>query len=181
MRGIRTVTISILAVGLLAGSAVGVVAQDEEAADGATSFTGTSRELTYLKEPPTVATPDGMDVGTEWVILPRWNTSDPRLTGQPTATTNWVVDGNADGFTYVGAHTYELPNDGGSWLGSGTSLASSELGLTGNAVLVGRDGYDGLTAYVIFGDSDNADGANDMSGTIIPIAMPEAPEPYADE
>ena len=181
MRAIKTGLISILAVGLLAGSAVGVAAQDEEAADGATSFTGTSIERDYLRDPPPVTTPDGMDVGTGWVILLRWSASDPRLTGEATATTNWVVDGSDDGFTYLGAHTYELSNDGGSWLGSGTSLASSELGLTGNAVLVGQEGYDGLTAYVTFGESETAAGVNEMRGTIIPTEMPEAPEPYAAE
>ena len=178
MRAIRTTTISILAVGLLAGSAVGVAAQDGEAADGATSFTGNSRESLYVSDPPPVATPDGMDVGTEWVIQLRWVTTDPRLTGQATATTNWVVDEGEDGFTYLGAHTYELSNDGGSWLGSGTHLAKP-LGVNGNAVLVGQDGYDGLTAYIVFVDNDA--GHNDMIGTIIPIAMPEAPEPYAAE
>jgi hypothetical protein len=181
VRAIKTTTISILAVGLLAGSTVGAAAQDEEAADGATSFTGTSIERDYLLDPPPVTTPDGMDVGTEWVILLKWSTSDPRLTGEATATTNWVIDGSDDGFTYLGAHTYELSNDGGSWLGSGTHLASSELGVTGNAVLVGQDGYDGLTAYVIFVDSETVSGVNEMSGTIIPIAMPEAPEPYSAE
>jgi len=179
MRAIKTTVISILAIGLLAGSAVGVAAQDEEAADGATSFTGTSIEKDYILDPPPVPTPDGMDVGTEWVILLSWKTSDARLTGEATATTNWVIDGSDDGFTYLGAHTYELSNDGGSWLGSGTTLSSSELGSTGNAVLVGRDGYDGLTALIVF--DINEDGSSDMSGTIIPIAMPEAPEPYAAE
>ena len=44
MRGIKTITISILAVGLLAGSAIGVAAQDEVATAEVSSFTGTGPE-----------------------------------------------------------------------------------------------------------------------------------------
>ena len=48
VRAIRTTTISILALGLLAGSAVGVTAQDEEADAGAVSFTGAATPVDFF-------------------------------------------------------------------------------------------------------------------------------------
>ena len=154
MRAIRTTTISILALGLLAGSAVGVAAQDEEAAAGATSFTGTGTPVDFF---------DGEEDVT--VTLIRSHLADPE----------------AAGFTMLSAQAYELTNDAGSWLGEGTGLASDELGVARDTfVLVGQDGYEGLTAYVISEDPGFT-GNITLSGLIFPSAMPEVPEPYAAE
>jgi hypothetical protein len=74
----------------------------------------------------------------------------------------------------------ELTNDGGSWLGEGVSMSSTDLDVaTDNIILVGRDGYEGLTAYVLV---DGRGWPPTYSGVIFPSAMPDVPEePYAGE
>ena len=80
--------------------------------------------------------------------------------------------------------TYELTNDGGSWLGEHTAFGSADVlgpdvGNIGTIIFVGRDGYEGLTAYVInqFDMAANAE----FSGVIFPTAMPPFPELPAAE
>ena len=78
------------------------------------------------------------------------------------------------------AGTYVLANDGGSWFGETTGFNSAELGVnTSTAILVGQDGYEGLTAYVLF--NGNQDFGSEFSGVIFPSAMPEVLGPYAAE
>jgi hypothetical protein len=187
VRALRTTTISILAVGLLAGSSVGVAAQDEETAAGATSFTGSVRGG------------EGVDVETTETVFPNgftavdgatwrnnWESSDERLTGDVTGVSNWVV--GPDGFSawetggepdIITSVVMELTNDGGSWLGEGIGFGSTDLGVSRDMyTLVGRDGYEGLTAYVVL---EVPPGPPTFSGVIFPTAMPEVPEPYAAE
>jgi hypothetical protein len=170
VRAITTTTISILAVGLLAGSAVGVAAQDEEAAADVTSFTGTGTPVDFF---------DGEEGGTVAVVS--YESSDPRLTGEVTITGSHLADPDAAGFTMLSAQAYELTNDGGSWLGEGTGVASTDLGIVRDTfILVGQEGYEGLTAYVISEDP-SLSGNLALSGLIFPSAMPEVPEPYVAE
>ncbi len=188
MRPIETTVVSILALGLLAGSAIGVAAQDEEAPAGVTSFTGS---FSTDAEWPDVATetelPNGFSETTGHVRLNSWVSSDPRLTGDVATVVNWVLD--PDGFSametgrqpnMLNASITELTNDGGSWLGEGVSMSSTDLDVaTDSIILVGRDGYEGLTAYVLV---DGREWPPTYSGVIFPSAMPDVPEePYAGE
>ena len=187
VRSIKTTTISILALGLLAGSAVGVAAQDEEAAAGVTSVTGSifggeglDVETTETEYPNGFYAVDGFTWRNDWV------SSDERLTGDVTGVTNWVV--GPDGFDawgtggqpdIIASQVLELTNDGGSWLGEGVSFGSTDLDISRDMfALVGQGGYEGLTAYVIL---EVPPGPPTFSGIIFPAAMPEAPEPYAGE
>jgi hypothetical protein len=175
VRAIKTTTISILAVGLLAGSAVGVTAQDEPSVE-ATEVTGQVTFGQPIAMPDPVETPDGIVVR-EGVAAPQtWDTSDPRLTGEGTYTVN--VTGIPD-CCAIQAEAYELSNDGGSWVGDGRSI-SPESGRHGFVALSGRDGYEGLTAYAV--TEVAADGSGwDITGMIFPSEMPEIPEPYVAE
>ncbi|MGD8684835.1 MAG: hypothetical protein PVG27_12885, partial [Chloroflexota bacterium] len=91
MRGIKTITISILAVGLLAGSAVGVAAQDEAEAGASTPayVTGTLGEPADFVEG--TYSPDAMR-GEQLLGIPV-DASDPRLTGL----LDIVKNGNSEG------------------------------------------------------------------------------------
>ena len=187
MRAIRTITISILAVGLLAGSAVGVAAQDEEAADGATSFTGSVRGGEGVDVETTET-----DLGNGYLAVDgftwrnNWVSSDERLTGDVTGVNNWVV--GPDGFDawstggqpdIIASQVIELVNDGGSWLGEGISFGCTGFEISRDMyTLVGQGGYEGLTAYVIL---EVPPGPPTFSGIIFPTAMPEVPEPYTGE
>jgi hypothetical protein len=175
VRAIKTTTISILAIGLLAGSAIGVAAQDEPDI-GATEVTGKVTFGEPISMPQGTETPEGIVVNEGLVVNTTWDASDDRLDGDATYSVN--VRGLLDCCT-IEAHAYELTNDGGSWVGDGRSY-SSEAGRTGFVTLSGRDGYEGLSAYVVT-ELDDAGNAWDLRGIIFPSAMPEVPEPYAAE
>ena len=175
MRIIRTTTISILAVGLLAGSAVGATAQDDPRAE-ATEVTGRVTFGQPIAMPDPVETPDGILVR-EGVAAPQtWDTSDPRLTGEGTYTVNVAAVPDC---CAIQAEAYELSNDGGSWVGDGRSI-SPESGRHGFVALSGRDGYEGLTAYAVTEVAADGNGW-DITGMIFPSEMPEIPEPYVAE
>ena len=184
MRTVRATVISILAVGLLAGSAIGVAAQDEEAAAGATSFTGSVRggEGADIE---TTALPNGYLAMDGFAYRNTWESSDERLTGDVTGVNNFVVD--PDGFrasamggkpNIIQSLAIELTNDGGSWLGEGRGFGSTDLDIVKEMyTLVGRGGYEGLTAYVIV---EVTQGSPTLSGIVFPTAMPEIPESPAE-
>ena len=186
MRTIKTTTISILAVGLLAGSAVGVAAQDEEAAAEVASFTGSIRGGEGLDvETTETVFPNGFTAVDGFTWRNNWESSDERLTGDVTGVTNWVV--GPDGFDawgtggqpdIINAQVIELTNDGGSWLGEGMAFGSTDLDISRDMyTLVGQGGYEGLTAFVIIEQPP----APTFSGVIFPATMPEVPEPYSGD
>ena len=175
MRAIKTTTISILALGLLAGSTVGVAAQDEPSVE-ATEVTGSVTEGERIVLPPPVETPDGILMGEGVVLVQTWDTSDPRLTGDGTYTVNTR---SVPDCCSIVSEAYELTNDGGSWVGDGRAYSTESGGRSGFVALSGRDGYEGLTAYVV---TELGDGNFwDLEGIIFPSEMPEVPEPYAAE
>ena len=141
MRAIKTTTISILAVGLLAGSAVGVAAQDE-ASDPMV--------------PPTFTWSYGEVEGSirGYPVLEQGFTvvaSDPRASGEMT---NEPIDPESEEEPLVGLWESRLVNDDGSWVGIGkqveglvNSLGSDyrwEAGLPAWE-LTGEGAYEGLS------------------------------------
>ena len=185
MRSIKTTTISILVVGLLVGSVGSAAAQDEEPAAASSSFTGSfTSQLDVVSEPTENVGPDGLMEASGLVLLTSWVASDPRLTGAVTYTGNSLLDTNVEG-TSTGcgrcllAVTYELTNDGGTWLGEATTIRDAELDLADQVIIFeGRDGYEGLTAYAVI---DHRPFPARFAGAIFPSAMPTAPEPYQAE
>ena len=164
VRGIKITTISILAVGLLAGSAFGVAAQDELNMEAA-EVTGQIAFGDPIAVPDTVATPDGI-----LAFNHTWDTSDSRLTGDGTYT---FTSRDSETCCAIHSATYELSNDGGSWAGDGRSYSTAS-GTSGFVTLSGRDGYEGLTAYVA---TELAETTWDIRGVIVPGALPEVPAP----
>ena len=131
MRAIKTITISILAVGLLAGSAVGVAAQDE-ATDQATAveFTGA-----------TSFGPCSADYCNNPIVEPF---TDPRLAGQ------FRVWQNND--AYPGGPTFwmsgfSMHDDEGGWVQRPNIGITHSNGDASTEVIVmdGQGAYDGLT------------------------------------
>jgi len=190
VRAIKITTSSILAVGLLAGSTVGVAAQDAQGAAEVTRFTGTlsmdGEELPI--ETMNDVLPNGFVEGKPgFTWLNRMESSDPRFTGDHSIIAKQVL--GPDGFTpwetggqpnIVLSNRHEVTNDGGSWLGEGVGLSSTELDFVSGEVItfVGQDGYEGLTAYVHIDDTQQP---ATISGVIFPVAMPEVPDPYTGE
>ena len=169
MRAIKTTTISILALGLLAGLAVGVVAQDEAA------------------DPTMFSVPVGLDtsyfsgtwicesefVGTEWVDGVQRNKShntcttestDPRVdgTGEWDRIAYGTLQGEGVPWTAVGV----LTTAEGTWRGNGHGMATtggaSGLGMAGFAfgfgemTYIGEGAYEGLVMrYYLAGHAGN--------------------------
>lgn len=177
MRIIRTITISFLSICLLAGAAVGVVAQDEPRS-GLAEVTGRAIFGPWLHDPGVVTTPEGIVVGEGFAFIHGWETSDPRLNGEVTRTVTFHNQPDAGGIESV---AYELTNDGGSWVGEGHSYGIGALGSgtdgAGFVSLTGRGGYTGLTALIVH-EGGLDDGGWDLKGIIFPTDLPEIPEPY---
>lgn len=177
-RTMKTTTISVLAIGLLVGSTVGTVAQDESAE--ISGFTGTILFIDVPQESTDTPLGNGFTDYDGFVIRNSYESSDPRFTGDASV----VVNGSAvpDRFetTSQRAMTYLLTNAGGSWVGEARSFDSTETDI-GNVTFitfVGRDGYEGLTAYA---QIDPTQEPPTFSGVIFPLAMPEMPDPYTGE
>jgi hypothetical protein len=179
MRTIRTTTISILAVGLLAGSAVGVSAQDTDV--GTTEPTLFSFQIVPSSQvrDTEVTTEDGVykEVGTCFapIVL---NASDPRLAGDLTVCGDLLRFGPSEGSPTVGSGSFRLVNDEGAWQGSDawaewTDPESGEVIELGGGIIVvtGEGAYDGLYAVMTLSDWSN------VRGFIFEGAPPAAPVP----
>jgi hypothetical protein len=182
VKGPKTTFISILAIGLLAGSAVGVAAQDEEADPMAPSaFSGDASG----DEPPEFYTDP--ETGLEVVVIPTFNMADPRASG------TWTeVEDGADvedgGLNYgAGVSSVRLANDGGAWIGTKRSIGSNDgegEGSQGSrgvfTELVGEGGYEGLSLFMY--EAADSEGGYVSNAYIIPTDMvPAMPPPPAAE
>ena len=140
MRAIKTTTISILAVGLLVGSAVGVTAQDE--ADP--------------MAPSTFAWDYGDEEAEQGFFI---EAVDPRASGEMTLSEGPSIETDTNG---VWSLESRLVNDGGAWVGVGREFGGMAEDRTGGDwqegefdtswevgivmwELTGEGGYDGLT------------------------------------
>ena len=159
MRGIKTITISILAVGLLAGSAVGVAAQPPEG------------EAAYVTGTVTIS---GGEEGDQRSLS--LDASDSRLSGDGSINTADLAIQSDDVFVVLVDLSLRIENDEGAWTGGGLLYA-----LPGPDDVVGQDeptwvlsgegAYDGLTA-VLRADL-GPDGS--FAGVIVGAEPPAAP------
>jgi hypothetical protein len=182
VRAIKSSVISILAIGLLAGSAVGVAAQDEAADPMAPStftgeFTGTAEDST---DPAT-----GLEVS-----VSAWEATDPRASGTWTGTEDAAVLDGDDGQRFsVGREAVRLANDGGAWVGTrrwflALSLPDGPLSVGAITELVGEGGYEGLSLFMFDTAGTNLEDGPDSFSTafIVPTDMvPAMPPPPSAE
>ena len=165
MKGLKAISISVVALSLLAGSAVGVAAQDDPMAPAA--VTGTITPWSEVSA-GTTSSVDGATVMDGARFSSTWAASDPRLSGTTTITTNWKL--YEDLRMLVEAANYSLENDGGRWAGTATSLVGEQAGDTDTVVLHGVDAYEGLAAYVVI---DRA--SRTFNAAVLPGGMPDFP------
>ena len=190
MRAIKTTTISILAIGLLAGSGVGAAAQDEEAAAEPSTparVTGTiDPSASDLVQEPTETVVDGV-LEVRGVIAEgdQFEMDDPRLTGTVTLAVNLDVHKVSDFEDIVaGSLALRLDNEAGSWSGQGMTVGNSGAGMSEEEmlgldtwVLTGAGAYDGLSAILII-DPKGAQPA--VEGVVFAGEMPSAPDVPAE-
>lgn len=179
MRRIRISTSVVLAIGLLAGSGLGVGAQDEP--DEAIAPTRVSGSITYAPRPctePEVEQDAAVRRERNGVCSPMtWRASDPRLSGTVTLVESHDVYQLGDGVVSVGVVAEFLSNDEGGWacsdsgnLYEGDGDAGTYVG-TPTSTCIGRDGYEGLSAILVFDIVDLA-----FEGLIFPGDVPPVPE-----
>ena len=129
MRGIKSGLTTILTIGLFAGSAVGVAAQEEEAAAEPSTpakVTGTiGGEAGDLVQEPTENVVDGvLEIRGGVAEGDRFEMDDPRLTGTVTVAFNVDVHKESDFIDVVpAALALRLENEAGSWSGQGTGAS----------------------------------------------------------
>jgi hypothetical protein len=180
VRAIKTTTISILAVGLLAGSAVGVAAQDEAAAP--VEFTA---EWAFGNAVRT----DTSEVG-DGVLITRggaWrpgvitSASDPRLEGEVTLVINHDRY-PSDGALQVFNSAFSVENGEGTWRGvPHPTLRFSDAEASGRTQLfIGEGGYAGSYALVDIQGRQAGEGWT-LRGVIFEGEPPPAPEPFVSE
>ena len=173
MRTFRTTTISILALGLLVGSTVGVAAQDTDPVAPSTFTVQRTGESTLTTDPDTGAS----------VFVAGFEATDQRASGTWTEVVAMadvdVADGDAGS---IQRNAVRLENDGGSWVGihRGFLTFPSDGPPTVQFLseLVGEGGYDGLTMF--FAQVGDGDGVREI-GVIVPsVGIPALPDPPAE-
>ena len=161
MRAIKTTTISILALGLLAGSTLGVAAQDEAADDmpaGPVTFSGTFEGTWPPVDEGTFTFADGLELVRDEVLAGSVETTDPRLTGSVLQAQNTDIHSvsGRDQFVAPRSVSWLIENDGGAWTGQGYELHGwgaddphqEPHGAT-VLMLSGEGDYEGLSAYLM--------------------------------
>ena len=195
MRAIKTSVISILAIGLLASSAVGVAAQDEEAAGvptGPASFSGTYEGTWPPLNEGTNTFVDGLELFRDQVFADSIETTDPRLTGSVLQAQNTDVHdvSGRDQFVAPRSVNWRIENEGGAWTGQGYELHGwgaddphqEAFGVT-VLMLTGEGDYEGLSAYLMVDWSTwSEDTLPTVDGAVYPGEAPPFPEvPSATE
>ena len=169
MRAIRTTTISILAVALLAGSAVGVAAQVADPMAPSTFTVQLVGEPVVSNDPGTGTTR----------LVGEWESTEQRASGTLTqvvaSTPVDVADGDGG---LVQRLAEQLLTDGGSWVGSSRGFLTfpsdgpETVQFLGE--LVGEGGYEGLT--LLFAETGDTEDVRWL-GVIVPSAdIPAVPD-----
>ena len=141
MRGIKTTTIAILALGLLAGSAVGVTAQDAGPMAPSTFTMHGAGEPVVSTDPGTGAT----------IVVVEKESTDERAAGTWTEVVGGPTVPVDEAAGLIQRIAVRIVNDGGSWVGSsrGFLIFASDGPPTVQFLgeLVGEGGYEGLTFF----------------------------------
>ena len=184
---IRSITTSFLALGLLAGSAVGVAAQDEESAGPGTPAIVTGGmvdwgEGTYEEE--TEAMVDGVRQrrGLHFEGA-RFEMDDPRVTGDVSYEhiSDWRTDADAEAALFT--TDWRIENDEGSWSSTCPSMQvmdptadpSMADPLIYSCLYTGAGAYEGLSAYLVK-DLFTGELPYPIRGLIFEGDLPPAPE-----
>jgi hypothetical protein len=154
VKGLKSTLVSAIAIGLLAGSAVGVAAQDDAGMDPA-FFTaqfgdGTGFEDSELEG----ADPEfGRTLNITEITV---DATDPRASGvmdRAVSSRCFGAEGCPDADVRV--LSMRLENDGGSWEGTGLGLAPANNRNIEVWNLIGQDGYEGLSMVMVVGGNKN--------------------------
>ena len=180
MKGLKPTLITTIVIGLLAGSAVGVAAQTDEASGEATPFEGVmpygSNSVTGIAE----TLPNGVvtNRGQVWTLSSD-GLSDPRLRG--TVSNMWNWDTFTTGQRYqIEVGGFRIENDDGAWQMRPVVdiLFPDGTYSVWTGIFDGEGDYEGLTAI-----AEVAEGGNQFTlrGVVIEGEIPPAPESMSAE
>ena len=175
MKGLKTTTISILAVGLLAGSTLGVAAQDEATDQVApVEFTGTTSFGPCSGGQTSTVDEDGVVMERaegRSCINPSSGFADPRLQGQFRV---WQNNDAFPGGLHLFMTGFSMHDDEGAWIQRPSLALNHPDGTNATKVIVmeGEGAYDGLTLVAEVGLTG---GRWDWHGYIIDRELPPAP------
>ena len=147
MKGLKTTTISILAVGLLAGSTLGVAAQDEATDQVApVEFTGTTSFGPCSGGQTSTVDEDGVVMERaegRSCINPSSGFADPRLQGQFRV---WQNNDAFPGGLHLFMTGFSMHDDEGAWIQRPSLALNHPDGTNATKVIVmeGEGAYDGL-------------------------------------
>jgi len=195
VNGLKTTTISILALGLLAGSAVGVVAQDEAAfpTDEIIYVTGEMSSPPEDFKGPEDTKVEDVAGGFRFENAITWDVglefTDPRLSGKLRVVQNGIKGPIDGGDALIMPSTFHMVGDLCEWAGEGVLLSADLLDEAGEfqEELIGTEFYsmagqgdcDGLTAYLITSFHGGQQPPT-VEGLIFPSAIPAMPVPATD-
>jgi hypothetical protein len=162
VKGLKPTLVSAVAIGLLAGSTIGVAAQKDEAAAEPTTpakVTGTYTPQGDVVQEPTETVVDGILEGRDWIVEAETiEMDDPRLSGSVTRMLNANVH-KVNDFEDVVLETsfHRIENEAGSRSGQGTALvhggaeiSQDEATNLDTVMLTGEGAFVGLSAYLVF-------------------------------
>jgi len=177
VKGLKPTLVTVIAIGLLTGSAVGVAAQDE--VEAPVEFTA-KWAFGGAVRPQTSESVDGvaMTSGGAWRPGVITQASDPRLQGTLTIAAN-NIRYSAAGVT-VWHEAFRIENDEGAWQQMPSidiSTGDGDLNTT-TGVLVGEGGYAGLIAVF---DNLGENSTWTLHGYIIDGELTPAREPFITE
>jgi hypothetical protein len=180
VRAIRSSGITILAIGLLAGSAVGVAAQEETAPP--VEFSAKWAWGPPIRSDTSEAVAGSVQYrGGAWRPGVLTAATDPRWQGTLSIANN-ENDYSASGGPLVGIHAFRVENEEGAWQQMPTValIVPGIDDLVNTGVFVGEGGYEGLIAVVDIA-TDRAAGTWDLHGYIIDGELPPPPEAVSSE
>ena len=181
MRKMRTALITAIAIGLLAGSAVGVAAQVEATPAVFTAEIGWAPSCTT----GTTVPDSEPERSAGWSCGPQtWTATDPRFTGSARNTWDHDVYRLEEGVYSVTVGHMVVENDDGGWICSyeqlETGVGISSRPIDGGYIETcsGSGAYDGLSALL---SVESSEGQSGVKGLIFEGELPPGPEVPAEE
>lgn len=148
MQTFKSIMTGAVVLGLLAGTSLTAVAQDEDEAEVSVAPVVVTGTLDC-----TDAAGDG-DIGQSVVTVHAWQATDPRLSGEVAYSGHWQLyeppaEDADEPATVDDPAVYEIVNEGGGWLCEASRTASPRTGDADHTLVFSGEGeYEGLTAYL---------------------------------